>query len=620
MDYIHNIVNNYNFLRQDYIGIHLNISIFYNPVINLLISLGLIVIFYLLGSKIKPILIKKENYSAQDIFIKIALGYIFVGTGLALLGLFSFLYSSVIILYLIAIVLLSIFPLRLLKKNIRELNKLKKQLLDDFKTHRWIFIWITLFIFIGFLKLQSPEIREDQYHTDLPVQYLKNHSIMLPSKQQIFVSSSPQLAEMTYLIPIFLGLKEATRYIHFAFYILILLFFYSISKDKEYEFTIFAPLIFITAPEVIHEFSSQYVDFQWILLFLLSLFIIIKSKTLSTDKILLSGILAGGMIATKLYTIVFPIPMIIYLVITLQKNNSKLFKLISIFVISSFFISSIWFFRSLILTGNPVYPAFVHEKNLEGVSIQTDFFHYLKLNSLFYTFDILRVFSPLFFIGLFLSIYKIKDAIIILRKLKLSIFFIPFTIEHLLINYSFGRYLFGLYSVAVIIVSTHLYKILNKNLMLKIIFSSVIFIIFIYYFVNTLLILPYGLGLADKNKYLTRVLSKDNSSYYDFDHKFERFLSNKDLVATYGIYGFYYANFDYIYTDYVFYQTKSFTALKNGGVTKLFIKGGDMDWFCNKIKLTDCKRNKYKLLASYSAVPHSANKYYLYSIIEYEKK
>src|SRR3989344_182064 len=282
MNLFQNLINNYNFLQQDYIGIQFNISIVSNLIINITISSGLIIVFYLLGSKIKKCFLNKTNFQEQEIFIKIALGYILIGSGLAILGFFSLLYPVIITIYLSIIIFTAFFPFKLLK-NLQELNNFKKILFNDFKNHKWIFIWILLFISIAFIKLQSPEMREDQYHTDLPVQYLKNHTIMIPSKEQIMVSASPQLSEMSYLIAIFLGSKEAARYIRFIFYILVLLLLYSLSKDKKYKFAIIAPLIFATAPEVMRETSPQYSDFQWIFLFLLAVFILIKNKLSMTS-------------------------------------------------------------------------------------------------------------------------------------------------------------------------------------------------------------------------------------------------------------------------------------------------------------------------------------------------
>ncbi len=613
MNLISNIINNYSYLRQDYIGIHLNRIVIYNSIINALISLTLILVFYLLGSKIKLIIFKKENYSVQDIFVKIAFGYIFIGSGLAIIGFFSFLYSSVIAIYLLTCVLLAVIPTNSLKNNLIELTRFLKELYRDFRIHKWIFIWMMLFIFIGFLKLQSPEIREDQYHTDLPGLYLKNHTIMLPLKEQIMVSQSPQLSEMSYLIAIFLGSKEATRYIHFIFYILVLLLLYSLSKGKKYKFAIIAPLLFATAPEVIRETSSQYTDFQWIFLFLLAVFILIKSR-LTTADILIAGIVIGTMISTKLWTIAFLIALIFYLIIKNYKSRTAQIKPILFFTLASIIIPSVWFLRSYILTGNPVYPAFSNKELLE-VSINFGVFNYFKLNSALFGTQNFKIFSPIFFLGIAFLLYRLKDNIKDLKKLNISTFFTFLTIEYLFINYPYGRYFLGLYSVAIIIVSISLYRTIAGHVIFKYLTSAVLFLLFSYYFINSVLILPYGIGIADKNKYLTRTLSRDNSSYYDFGRQFDKLIGKNDLVATYGVFGYYYADFNYIDINYIFdKKTLSFDNFKNKRVTKLFIKGGDINWFCNKLNLTDCKQENYKLLSKYSAVPYSGASYYLYSI------
>jgi len=611
--YLTNIYTSLTFLKNDFVSINFDILILYNLLINIFISLGLIAVFYLLGSKIKNIIFKKENFSEQNIFIKIAFGYIFIGSGLAIIGFFSLLYSSIITLYLLLCVLLALLPINSFRNKGIELSRFVKELYRDFKIHKWIFIWITLFIFIGFLKLQSPEIREDQYHTDLPVQYLKNHSIMLPSKEQIMVSASPQLSEMSYLIAIFLGSKEAARYIHFIFYILVLLLLYSLSKDKKYKFAIIAPLIFATAPEVMRETSSQYSDFQWIFLFLLAVFILIKNK-LSMTSIFIAGVIIGAMISTKLWTIAFLITLIFYLIVKNYKSKIIQIKSILFFTISSVIIPSVWFLRSYILTGNPVYPAFSNKELLEG-SINFGILNYFKFNFVMFGTQNFKVFSPIFFLGIVFLLYKLRGNIKDLKKMNLSIFFIFLAIEYMFINYPYGRYLLGLYSVAIIIASIGLYQFVVKHVFLKYLTSIVLFLLFLYYFINSLLVLPYGIGMADKNKYLTRTLSKDNSSYYDFGRQFDKHISKDDLVATYGVFGYYYADFNYIDINYIFDRnSRDFNLFKKRGVTKLFIKGGDINYFCTKINLRNCKLENYELLSHFSAIPYSAAQYYLYSI------
>jgi len=613
MDLISNIIDNYRYLQQDYTGIQFNSSIISNSIINISISLGLIIIFYLLGDKIKNIFFNKNNLQEQEIFIKIALGYIFIGSGLAIIGFLSLLYPPIIITYLLTCVLLAILPINSIKSNLIELHKFIRELNKDFKIHKWIFIWISLFVLIGFIKLISPEIREDQYHTDLPIQYLKSHTTMIPSRERIMVSASPQLGEMSYLIAIFLGSKEATRYIHFIFYALVLLVLYSLSKDKKYKFAIIAPLVFATAPEVIRETTSQYTDFQWIFLFLLAVFILIKKK-LTLANIIVSGILIGAMVSTKLWTIAFIIALTLYLITKNSKSVITQIKPILIFVSSSIIIPLIWFLRSYILTGSPVYPAFSNKELLE-ITINFGIFHYIQFNSALLSIQNLKIFSPIFFLGIVFLLYKLRDNIKDLKKLGISIFFIFLSTEYLLINYPYGRYLLGLYSIAVIIASIGLHRIIIRHKLSKYLISVVLFLLFLYYFINSLLVLPYGLGISDKNKFLTRTLSKDNSSYYDFNRQFDKYINKKDFVATYRIFGHYYANFNYIDINYIFdKKSLSFHNIKNKGATKLFIKGGDINWFCNNLNLSNCKPKNYKLLSKYSAVPYSGAQYYLYLI------
>ncbi|MEK7502626.1 MAG: hypothetical protein AAB609_03805 [Patescibacteria group bacterium] len=611
---INNISANFNYLRQDFIGIGINFFIIFNLLINILIPVILIIIFYLIGSKIKFLLYKNENLPEQEIFIKIALGYILSGSGLAILGFLSLLSPLIITVYLIIITAVALFPIKTSTAGFIDLKKFTKKLINDFKIHKWIFIWTTLFIFIAFIKLQSPEIREDQYHTDLPVQYLKNHSIMLPSREQIMVSASPQLAEMSYMVAIFIGSKEATRYIHFTFYILVLLVLYSISRDKHYKLTILAPLIFATAPEVIREASSQYTDFQWIFLFLLSVIILTRSKLLDTKLIALSGFIFGGMIATKLWTIAFIAVPLLYILIINYKTKIKATKYIFNFVLFSLIAPSIWFLRSFILTGSPVYPAFGKREILEG-TVGFGISNYISFNYGLINPVILKLFSPIFFLGIVIFIYKLKDNLNDLKKNKLFYFFVLLFILYAFINYPYGRYLLGLYSIAVIIVSISLYKIVLRYKLFKYLISVVLFLLFFYYFLNSVLVLPYGIGIADKNKYLTRILSRDNSSYYDFDHKFNKFITKDDFVATYGIFGYYYAYFNYIDVSYIFEKKNmSFGTLKENKITKLFIKNEDVSSFCNKLKLASCTSEKYILISYFSAVPYSGASYYLYEI------
>lgn len=273
-----NIFIKLNFLREDYVGTNLNFDIFYNFFLGFTIAIGLTIISYLLGKKIYNLLFKRVNTLNINYLLYIALGYITFSTGIALLGFFSYLNPTAISLYLILILLISLHPFNKIRLTFNNIYAGFVKKIIHLKINKFIFIWLSLFIVLALINLINPEIREDQYHVDLPKIYLEQQTIMIPPKEGLRVSASPLLSEMTYLVGIFIWSEESARYIHFIFYILVLLTLIEFSKINNYKFSIYAPLLFATAPVVIHETSSMYVDFQWIFFFLLSILILIYNK------------------------------------------------------------------------------------------------------------------------------------------------------------------------------------------------------------------------------------------------------------------------------------------------------------------------------------------------------
>lgn len=597
-----NIQRKISYIQQDFIGLKIDINIFATFSVSLTFAIFITFLSYSIGKKILSIF-KDTTRTNHHYLVSIAIGYITISSGIAILGLFSILNFTYITLYLFLVIFYSFsFPFSL-KNNLITLFISIKNDFIYLKKNKFVFLWTTLFVLIALLNLLNPEIREDQYHADLPIIYLKNQTIMIPPYEKIKVSASPLLSEMYYIPGILYFSKESARYIHFIFYILILLTLTNFSRLKRYKFAIYTPLLFASAPVVIHETSSMYVDFQWIFCFLLSIIMLLDYQS-NKFALIKSGVLFGGVLATKLWTNVFSTVFLAYISTTKENLNKKIIDML-LFALFTLLVSILWFFRAYALTGNPLFPAF----SLISLS------YFVGINyRLINIFSYINVFSPLFFISLAFLLYKIKANIKIIYKLELFRFLLFLTILYLLIQYPFGRYLLGLYVVFIFLNSLTIHNVYSKLRSIRILLNCVLLIVFSYYFLNACLNLPYAFNISDKNKYLTRILSRDNSSYYNFDRKFEKFISSKDLVATYEIFGFYYANFNYIYADYVFSRTNDFTSLRNLGASKLFIKGGDITMLCSKNKLVKCDVENYQLLSKYSAFPYSTNSYYLYEI------
>ncbi len=80
-----NILQRIEFLKQDYIGITLDIKVFNIFFVSLAFALFLTLLSYSFGKKISaPFNGKREN--AYDYLFFIAVGYILIGTGIAFLG------------------------------------------------------------------------------------------------------------------------------------------------------------------------------------------------------------------------------------------------------------------------------------------------------------------------------------------------------------------------------------------------------------------------------------------------------------------------------------------------------------------------------------------------------
>lgn len=604
-----NILQKVDFIQKDYIGLVIDTDIFKTFFTSTVIAIFMIFISYSLGKKIFNKFRKEPQHN--DYLLAIGIGYILIASGITILGALSLLNFLSISLFLLLVIIYSLlFPFSV-SKNLKYLFIHVKNDFVYLKKNTFVFIWILLFIVVAIINIINPEIREDQYHVDFPSQYLKYQTIMIPPKEHYHISAIPLLGEMYYLIGILLGSKETARFINLLFYILIILTLSNFSRIKKYKFLIYSPVIFVTAPLIIHESSSVYVDFFWIFCFILSVLILIRNKPLKNTDIIMSGLFFGGMLATKIWTMVFiPIPSL-YLIWVNKNINSKQIILYYFF---SALVSGIWYIRSLILTGSPIYyaidPTFKNTSN---------YFSLLKFFGINYSFfeplSYINVFSPLFFLGCLLFFYKLKKNISLIYKLNLFKYLLLVFLVYFFITYSFGRYLLGLYMLSIFFASIGIYNVISDFKHSKYILNFFLLIFFSYYLINSAIILPYSFGLANKNKYLTRVLSRDFSSYYDFDKKFDKYISDKDFVATYGIFGYYYANFNYLDTGFIFDKNKnSFEMLKRYEFTKLYIKGGDINWFCNINKLEDCESEKYSLVSHYSAVPNSATQYFLYAI------
>ncbi len=613
MNLLSNIINNFNYLKSDFIGIKISLPIIYGFLTDIFLSLLVILIFYLIGNKIKQILFKDNKYSLINFFIEIALGYIFCSSGVLILGMLGLFYKPILYIYFLILLILALFPLNSLIRRIKIFKFIWKDYKQQFINNKLVNLAILSFVLIGFLKLLAPEVGVDAiwYHTDYPKLYLNSHTMMsVDPRGKYYPAVTPTLSDMIYVFPISISQIDSSRFIHFSFYILCVLVFL-IVYQKRFKIAPFAALLFVTSPIIIRVSSSAYAEFQWILCWLLAVFIITKKNKHTHKDLLIPAILIGGTLATKLWMLPFYGVFILYIFFTnFSGNKLKLLKLLTFFSILAFSIPFTWYLRAFIITGNPLFPTFWNYP--DGTSNS-------PLN---FSFDIqgikdrilsVKNISPLSVFGIFLTVaYFRQIKKLNFKKHSFIIFAIILTIVQIIINYSFHRFIIPFYSVFAIILAFGIYKFIKVNKFFSYLFYFAFSLLFLYYFLNTLFILPYGFGWANNNNYLTRVLSRDNSSFYDYNYQFSKRITKNDLVATYGLWGFYYGNFNYVYTEDIIRKgDRDLEYFKKRGANKLMILGGDINWFCKIEKLSNCTSDKYILLTYYK-FPTINSAQYLY--------
>lgn len=616
---INNISANFRYLSQDFTGISVNPQGIILFLIYCIIPAVIIVIFYLVGSKIKNAFFR-ETHGLVDFFIKIALGYIFVASGFLILGMLGMFYQGILYLYYIVLIIVTLYPLNTLRMRLGIFLEIFNDYKKQFVNNKLVNIAILSFVLIGFLRIITPEVGIDAiwYHTDYPKIYLNTHSMMtIDPRGKFYPAVTPTLSDMLYVFTQSLSLKDSSRYIHFSFYILSILTYLTVFR-KKFSFIPYAALLIVTSPIVIRISSSAYAEFQWIFCWLLAIFLITLKNKHNLKDIVLPAILVGATFATKLWMLPFYGVFVLYLlVLNIKLDKIKLIKLLSVFTIISFSIPFLWYLRAFLITGNPLFPTFWNysdgsPNNPFTFSTITSTFNLegLKMRTL----SALNV-SPLSIIGFIFILPLIRK----INKTTFSItpiylFITILTITQIIINYSIHRFVIPFYSIFAILLAIGVEKFIKINRIFKYSFYILFSIFFLYYFINTLLILPYGLGFANKNKYLSRVLSRDNSSFYDYNNQFLKRINKNEIVAVYGLYGFYYANFSYIHMEDIFRKIKrSIGVIKKLGASKLLILGGDIVWLCKTERLTDCSENNYKLITDYK-FPTTASSQYLYEI------
>lgn len=295
--------------------------------------------------------IPKESLTLSEIrLFSIGVGIILLALGILVVGSFVFLnYGSVLAL----IGLLIVVPLLLGKRNLFSFQRTIAQ--NGFSKGRLLF-WLLL---VGVLALSwfqalTPPIGNDAlaYHLAHPKEFILQGKVSyLPLTRE---SLWPYQTEMLYTLGLLFQGTGSAQLFHWAFYGLTALAIYVLGRRFYAQGAAFlAVLVFIFTPAVFTQSGQAYVDLSLAFFIFIAFYAFLLQGEIGQAKAaLLSGVLCGGALATK-YLALGPAAFLLlfWMIQTRCKGKACL-----LFVAGCAAVAGVWYLRSWVIIGNPVYP------------------------------------------------------------------------------------------------------------------------------------------------------------------------------------------------------------------------------------------------------------------------
>jgi len=607
MGKIHLITESIKDLQNDFIGIFFNPEFFLIQTLFLFYVLMLFYVMFGVGRVVNRVFFEKHYDKRLSHFVSFALGYSLISTAIFVLGLFGHLTTNnvailVTVLFVITIYSFLKWPINLSLRTVGKFN--------------WIKFFSAIFLIIALLRLIPPQTAGDplDYHLRFPRIYLDAHTIMIPALGDESYTTVPHLPELYYILTQIVSNGSMTHVIHFGFFVMIFFLLYKVNLFKLASSNIgpLSALMFASAPLMIQLGTQAFSDFPALLCFILSAEILLVSK-LNKRNLILSGLLLGVALASKIWILYYYPFVVIFLYILLRKKPSvEKVKNISIFLASSMLVVLPWYFRAIVLVGNPFYVNTSQGQNTQTYSHIEMLIRNFTVAGFSEKFNLTFEYGVFIYLGIIVSfvllkklkIFQNKKYFLLLLLLILPVIFFPIGL---------GR---GRYSLPYMLLSFQVAGFGLSYLLRTFIFRVAIIILFLclalYYLMNTLIILPYGFGWANGDLFLRRNLAKDYASYYDFNGQFTRNINKNETVTNYGVYEMYYADFKYKNVFYFINQDTHIFLLPNE-IKKLLVRGGDFKWMCEYLEIKNCSDYSVKLITK-----DLRTKQYLYNI-KYDK-
>ncbi|MEW6556612.1 MAG: hypothetical protein AB1349_04565 [Elusimicrobiota bacterium] len=291
-------------------------------------------------------------------FIEVLKIPFFIGSGLAVLSIVTFLLGIFGMLYKLVFYILILFLFLISLKNFKYTNiKLPS---FDLKIVLLLFVFF-IFLSTAFIGALVPPTFYDSlvYHLSIPAQYIKQHKIC-HIETNLF-ANFPQNIEMLYTMALLLYNDILANLIHWAFLPLTLCIIYGFSiQYLSIKISLYATLIFVITPAIVLLASGTYIDMGLTFYLFLSFVSLINWAETSEKKwLILSGLFSGFSLSIK-YTAIISVAIfvlvILYKCVSLKQN---IFAILFLFFIPAILVPLPWLVKNYIFTGEPFFPFFI---------------------------------------------------------------------------------------------------------------------------------------------------------------------------------------------------------------------------------------------------------------------
>lgn len=330
-----------------------------------MISLAYLIFFLLvclgLGQLSVKVLCPKDMYLGEEIVFSLSLGLGLLSYSVLIAGLCGVLYKSVFLIFGCGTVVASLpFIIPLLKKACKVVFSIKT-VFSSYSIILFILFGITVFcVLSGAL---APETKIDSlcYHLHCPKVFVKHHKVFaIPYEPN---AAFPFLAEMLYALGIlFKGQIIAKLFNLFVGFLLSLAVYVFARRHLDLGKYFVAPIICFMTPLVFNELTTTYIE-PLLLLFTFLAFFSLYNWLVGGKKywLIFGGVSAGFMLSAKFLGLYSLAAFLFMLVLGHLKKRLTLKDFIvscALFGIPLVIFSFVWYLRSFLIWGNPVYPYF----------------------------------------------------------------------------------------------------------------------------------------------------------------------------------------------------------------------------------------------------------------------